>query len=76
MSLEIWIGPSLRFATSELPLEPKWLGLTSSKKKYLGKSISPTTPSIQKLGKHKLKILQLMLEDFQSVFDYFVDTRR
>ena len=38
---------------------------------------NPTRPSVQKMVKRTLKILQQhLLQDFQQVFDHFVDTRR
>ena len=36
---------------------------------------NPTRPSVQKMVKRTLKILQHLLQDFQQVFDHFVDTR-
>ena len=38
--------------------------------------LNPTTPSVHEIAKHKLKILQQMQQDFQRMFDHFVDTKR
>ena len=37
--------------------------------------VNHAIPSVQKMIKHTLKIMQQLLHDFQRVFDNFVDTK-
>ena len=45
-----------------------------SKRENYSSCINPMTPGVHTMVKHTLKILKQMLQDFQIVFDHFLES--